>query len=185
MLLNHAFLAVLNHFSLLQGTTFRNVYTCSGEPAWNTRELAEFSALKTLGEGRPRPSVWKLPSIKGTLLGKVKESPRANQDNGSSPNSNPPFPWSSRRNWNIRNQTQSIYHAGTLDTNVGLRTGLHQSSAQRTRHLVKRDPEAQRYGFCHCWKTQVFIPTVLFSHKALSPSNMCHPLSTHLHDLAY
>lgn len=57
MLLNHAFLAVLNHFSLLQGTTFRNVYTCSGEPAWNTRELAEFSALKTLGEGRPRPSV--------------------------------------------------------------------------------------------------------------------------------
>lgn len=57
MLLNHAFLAVLNNFSLLQGTTFRNVYTCSGEPAWNTRELAEFSALKTLGEGRPRPSV--------------------------------------------------------------------------------------------------------------------------------
>ena len=58
MVLNYAFLAVLNHFSLRQATIFRNVYTRSGgEPSWNTHELAEFSALKTLGEDRPGPSV--------------------------------------------------------------------------------------------------------------------------------
>ena len=180
MVLNYAFLAVLNHFSLLQGTIFQNVYTRSGgEPSWNTRELAEFSALKTLVEGRPRPSVWKLPSIEGTLLGKVKESPRQIKITA-------PLPIQTLSSHGAHCSTETYEtrpdpYTTQADTTLKWGWGLSSIGRQLRGHVTLWN-ETSKHRAVSVTAEKHKFSFQPFSHNALSPINMCHPLSTHLHD---
>ena len=187
MVLNYAFLAVLNHFSLLQATIFRNVYTCSGgEPSWNTHELAEFSALKTLGEDRPGPSVWNCQASRGPSWAKSKQvqgqiktmAPLPMQTPGSH---------GAHRSTEIC-ETRPDPHATQAHTPLKRGWGLGSIRLQLKGQVTLWNETSKHSAtVCHCWEKfhWVFIPTVLSSHEALSPSNTCHPLSTHPHDSAH